>query len=248
MREDVNNIKISIITPSFNSSSTIRSTMEAVKNQGYDNIEHIFIDSCSTDDTINIINDYRENVPYPVKVVSEKDNGIYDAMNKGIRMATGDLIGISNSDDWYENGAIKEVINAYQGNKYEVIYGMQRTYENDRIKDIVFYSHEFLLDQMICHPTCFVTRAIYEDKGLFDLSFRSSADYDWMIKRFFEKDVVFTPVYKVMANMRRGGMSNSNVGYRETLKLMKKYGRVSGFYCSFNTAKSYISDFIKGKR
>ncbi len=240
-----NKPKITIITPCYNSAATIQDTLNAVKAQNYQNLEHIFIDSCSTDGTLDILNVYREEVSYDVKIVSEKDNGIYDAMNKGIAMATGDIIGISNSDDWYEAGALEEVAASYKGNKYEIIYGMKRTFDNGILRSVEFYSHEFLMEQMICHPACFVTKAVYEDKGVFDLSFRSSSDYDWMIKRFMEKDVVFTPVYKILANMRRGGMSDTNVGYRETLKLMKQYGQKSGFYYRFNVAKSYISDFCK---
>ncbi|MDE6913261.1 MAG: glycosyltransferase, partial [Lachnospiraceae bacterium] len=93
---------VSVITPCYNSGSTIEKTLECIENQTYDNIEYIIIDGGSTDDTLNIIEQHKSRLPENLTVVSEKDNGIYDAMNKGVRLANGRLVGIVNSDDWYE--------------------------------------------------------------------------------------------------------------------------------------------------
>ena len=161
-------------------------------------------------------------------------------------MASGELVGIINSDDWYEHDAFERIREAYSGAMYEVIYGMIRTYSEDKLKTVEFYHHDFLLDRMINHPGCFVTAKTYRDFGLFDLKYRSSADYAWM-KNIADRDVVFTPVYEVLANVRCGGMSGSNIGFRETLKLQHEWGRVSTAKYIAYTLKSYIGDLIKGK-
>ena len=223
-------IKISIITPCFNSAKTIQDTLNSVLAQGYENLEHIIVDGKSTDGTLDIVNEYKEKAPYEVKIISEKDNGIYDAMNKGIRMATGELVGIINSDDWYEPDAIEKTLRTFQHQKYEIVYGMVRIYQDEKIREFQFFSHEFMLQHMICHPSCFVTRAVYDDFGLFDLKYKSSADYDWMLKRFSEGKTTFSTNYEIIANMRVGGMSGSNQGYRETLKLQLEYKQIPYSY------------------
>lgn len=238
-------IKISIITPCFNSAKTIRDTLNSVLAQGYENLEHIIIDGKSTDGTLDLVNEYKEKAPYEVKIISEKDNGIYDAMNKGIRMATGELVGIINSDDWYEPDAIEKTLRTFQHQKYEIVYGMVRIYQDEKIREFQFFSHEFMLQHMICHPSCFVTRAVYDDFGLFDLKYKSSADYDWMLKRFSEGKTTFSTNYEIIANMRVGGMSGSNQGYRETLKLQLEYKQIPYSYYLFYTIKSHFGDVIR---
>jgi glycosyltransferase involved in cell wall biosynthesis len=238
-------VKISLVTPCFNSEKTIRDTLESVEKQNYSNLEHIIVDGMSTDETLNIVNEYKNRVPYAVKVVSEKDNGIYDAMNKGIRMATGELVAIINSDDWYEPDAIEKILSVYQHQKYEIVYGMVRLFQDEKIKEIQYFSHEFMLQHMICHPSCFITRAVYEDFGGFDLKYRSSSDYDWMLKRYSEGKTTFTTIYEIIANMRVGGMSSSNLGYRETLKLQLEYKQIPYSYYLFYTIKSYVGDVIR---
>ncbi len=242
------NVKLSIVTPCYNSAKTIKDTLDSVERQHYDNMEHIIIDGVSTDGTLDIVNDYKNRVPYEVRVISEKDNGIYDGMNKGIRNATGELVAIINSDDWYEDDAFSNILDAYKGEKYEIVYGSMKTISEDKVNSIQFWSHEFLLDHMICHPACFVTRPVYEDFGVFDLKYKSSSDYDWMLKRFTEGRTVFSPTYKVITNVRCGGMSASNMGYRETLMLQKEYGRISSGYYAFYMIKSYIGDGIRAIR
>ena len=140
-------------------------------------------------------------------------------MNKGIRLAKGKLIGIVNSDDWYEKDTIENVVKAYQGNQYEVVYGMQRTYLNGKEKATFIYHHDFLPQQMITHPTCFVTKDVYGTFGAFDLQYRSASDYDFMLRLYQTKQVTFTPVMKVLSNFQLGGMSSSQVGVQENLKV-----------------------------
>ena len=115
-------ILVSIITPCFNSEKTIARTFEALMRQDYENIEYIVIDGGSTDGTLGIIREYEKKFPFSFRYVSESDEGIYDAMNKGIRMATGKLVGIVNSDDYYADDAIKNIVNAYDGADYRILW------------------------------------------------------------------------------------------------------------------------------
>ena len=224
----MNNLKVSIVTPCFNSKKTIEKTLNSVIKQSYKNIEYIIVDGASTDGTLDIIENYREKFTFDFKIVSEKDNGIYDAMNKGIRMATGDLIGIVNSDDYYEPDAVEKIVNAYSGSEFEVIYGMQRIVEaGGKEKAVVLYNHNFLSEQMITHPTCFLTQKTYEKFGVYSMNYRSSADYDYMLKLFDEKAVRFTPVYTIISNYCVGGMSSSTAAFRETLKIKRNRACIS---------------------
>ena len=122
--------KVSIITVCYNSSMTIRRTFDSVLNQTYADIEYIVVDGASTDGTIEIIKEYEPLFEGRMCWISEKDNGIYDAMNKGISMAEGELIGIINSDDYYEPDAVECMVNAMTNDKYQILYGSMRTWKN----------------------------------------------------------------------------------------------------------------------
>ena len=177
-----------------------------------------------------------------------EDKGIYDAMNKGIRLAKGRLIGIVNSDDWYEEDTVEQVVKHYQGNPYEVVYGMQRTFLNGKEKATFIYHHDFLPEQMITHPTCFVTRDTYKELGVFDLKYRSAADYDLMLRFYESKKVVFTPVMHVLSNFRLGGMSSSQIGVRENATIRYERGYMSKKKYRFVMIKSRIYEWMhKGK-
>lgn len=244
----MDNILITVITPCYNSVKTIERTLECIENQTYKNIEYIIIDGGSTDGTLELIEQHRNKLPQQFQLISEKDNGIYDAMNKGIGLAHGKLIGIVNSDDWYENDTVEQVVNHYQGNLYEVIYGMQRTYLNGKEKAVFIYHHDFLYQQMITHPTCFVTKAAYEKFGIFDTMYRSAADYDLMLRFYETSKVVFTPVMGILSNFQLGGMSSSQVGVRENATIRYKRGYITrGKYC-FVIVKSCLYEWLHKKR
>jgi Glycosyltransferases involved in cell wall biogenesis len=236
---------VTILTPCFNSAKTIEKTLECIEKQTYANIEYIIIDGGSTDDTLKIINRHKEKLPKRFLLISEKDNGIYDAMNKGIKRANGKLIGIVNSDDWYEPDTVEQVIKHYKNEKYQVIYGMQRTYEDCKEKATFIYRHEFLPEQMITHPTCFVTKITYEDFGAFDLKYRSSADLELMLRFFDTKKVIFTPVMRVLSNFQLGGMSSSQTGVRESAKIRCERGYMSKKRYYFICLKSYIYEWLQ---
>ncbi len=238
---------VSVITPCYNSEKTIEKTLVCIENQTYKNIEYIIMDGGSKDKTMDIINRHRDKLPKLLKVVSESDGGIYDAMNKGIKQASGHLIGIVNSDDWYEPNTIEQVVKHYQKQPYEVVYGMQRTLLDGKEKLTVIYHHDFLPQQMITHPTCFVTKKTYEQFGLFDTQYRSAADYDLMLRFWESRQVVFTPVMQVLSNFVLGGMSSSQTGVRENARIRYKRGYMSRKRYQFVILKSHIYEKLNRK-
>ena len=209
-------MKISIITVSYNSSNTIYDTINSINMQTYPNIEHIFVDGLSNDDTLNIINSNAQRNPI---IISEEDNGLYDAMNKGISIATGDVIGILNSDDVYSNkNIISNIIKQIELCKVDSVYGdLIYTKPNDlnRIKRYWksgdFNKNKFLFGWMPPHPTFFVKREIYLKHGLFNLTLKSAADYEIMLRFLFKKNISTAYLNEVVVKMRSGGKSNQNL-------------------------------------
>ena len=219
--------KFSIITVCFNSENTIRDTLDSVANQTYDNYEYIIIDGKSTDHTLDIVEEYRERFGDRLIVISEPDHGIYDAMNKGIRHSSGDVISFINADDWYEKDALNIVAREFQGSGLEVVYGMQREYQDDVEKICYLKKHEFLPTQMIGFPSTFISADVYKKFGVYDTKYKSSADLDFLLKIFKSGEVSFRPVYQPISNFRLGGMSGTNVGAIETAEVRFKYGIIS---------------------
>ena len=174
-------------------------------------------------------------------MISEKDNGIYDAMNKGIRAASGDLIGIVNSDDYYEIDALENISRAYDGKKYEIVYGMLRTIKDGKEVSVYIKNHQWLEEDMITHPTCFVTKGIYDDFGVYSLKYQYSADYEFMLRVSKIPQVVFRTVYKIISNFSLDGASSSIKGYIDTLKLKYRYNLISKKRYYFEIAKSKIA-------
>lgn len=217
----------SIITVCFNSEETIQETIESVMAQTIDDFEYIIIDGQSTDRTLSIIEQYIPKFKGKLRIISEKDAGIYDAMNKGICLAKGKLICLLNSDDWFEIDAIEKIKKAYKGNRYEIVYGMQRTITDGMVENCVMYRHEFLPKRMICHQASFTTREIFTQFGAFSTDYYSASDYDFMLRVYRNKEVVFTPIQEVIVNFRSGGMSNSYIAIVETARLQYRYGFIT---------------------
>ncbi len=205
---------VSIITTSLNSEKTIKDTINSVNQQTFKNIEHIFIDGNSIDNTIKIIKDNKQKNSI---LISEKDNGIYDAMNKGIKLSKGEIIFILNSDDtFYNNSIVQNVINIFTKNiDLELIYG-NLIYTKD--KDVVrkwksgnFKPGSFLKGWCPPHPSFIVKKRIYEKYGLFNLSYKFAADLEIMY-RFLEKFKCKHYYFdEYIIDMKIGGVSNKNL-------------------------------------
>lgn len=211
-------VRVSIITASYNSEKTIRDTLQSVSRQSYPDIEHLIVDGASTDSTMNIVRSF----DHIAKAVSEKDNGIYDAMNKGIALATGDIIGILNSDDVFSNdNVVSAIVKLFANSKTTLVYSdLQYVDERDTSKVVRYWksgsydSQKFYYGWMPPHPTVFVRREIYEKFGGFDTSFRFAADYELMLRFLVRYELEAGYLEGVSVNMRMGGHSNSSLSNR----------------------------------
>ena len=211
-------MKVSIITVCFNSEKTIQSTIESVISQkkNYSDIEYIIIDGGSTDSTKSIIDSYEDSIDY---VVSEQDDGIYDAMNKGLSLASGDIVGFLNSDDFYsDEQVIQHVVKTFEKNDVDCVYGDLKyvSQKNEKLVTRDWVSSSFLPGGFLKgwhppHPTFFVKRSIYEKYGGYDLRYKIASDFDLMY-RMLEKHMIrstYTP--KCLVFMRDGGASNKSL-------------------------------------
>tara|TARA_B100000767_G_scaffold272308_1_gene299677 strand:- start:155 stop:910 length:756 start_codon:yes stop_codon:yes gene_type:complete len=207
-------VKISIITVTYNSEQTIRTTLDSVAKQTWHEIEHIIIDGSSSDRTLEIVKEF----PHVSLVISEKDEGIYDAMNKGIRESSGDVIGFLNSDDWfYSDSVVAEIHNGFHLN-VDAVYGDLVFVKNEldttpkRIWISEPYKNKaFLSGWVPPHPTFYAKKSVYLQYGLFNSELMFAADFDIMC-RFLEKERIVTnylPGYKV--KMRLGGATTKNI-------------------------------------
>jgi len=201
---------VSVITVCWNSEKTIRKTLESVLAQTYDHLEYLIIDGLSTDGTLDAVREYVERFAargYTLRIVSEKDNGIYDAMNKGIRLASGDLIGIINSDDWYEPHAVETAVKAYLESPYDLFYADINLIREDG-SVIVKRSRmdRFPSSRHWNHPTTFIPKAAYAELGLYR-GIGIHDDFD-LILRFRRAGKRIVIKHEVLANFRTGGVSN----------------------------------------
>ena len=210
------NLKISIITVSFNSVITIRETIESIISQDYNNIEYIIIDAGSKDGTLEIIKAYQDHISY---FVSESDNGIYHGMNKGIAAATGDVIGILNSDDFYPNSfVISNVARTFEKQGCDAVYGDLVYVKFFDIDKIIRYwqSGEYTVKKikngwMLPHPTFFVKKILYNKYGDYNTDLRNAADYEMILKLLYKYNVKVFYIPMILVNMRMGGASNSSI-------------------------------------
>jgi glycosyltransferase involved in cell wall biosynthesis len=209
------NLKISIITVCFNSATTIENTVVSVAGQKNVGVEHIIVDGASTDGTIDIVNKYKSIS----KFISEPDRGIYDAMNKGIALATGDVIGTLNADDFYANdNVLEDVAQIFLDTNVDACYGDLVYVSQENTNNIVRYwksrnyvSGLFKSGWMPAHPTFFVRKGVYERLGSFDLNYKIAADFE-ILFRFIEQYKITTKyIPKVLVIMRLGGTTNKNL-------------------------------------
>ena len=233
-------MKVSIITITYNSAATIKDTVESVINQSHQNIEYIIIDGKSTDGTLEILESYKTKI---ATLVSEKDKGLYDALNKGIALATGDLIGIIHSDDFYTNNlVIEHIVTAIEESNADAAYA-DLFYVDKVDTNKVFrkwksgnYKHgQFLNGWMPPHPTFFVKRSCYQQFGSFNLSLVSAADYELMLRFIHKHKVKLAYLPEFIIKMRVGGKSNVSLKNRirannEDRKAWKMNGLKPHFY------------------
>ena len=168
----------SIVTVCYNSEKTIETTIKSILNQTCQDYEYWIIDGKSTDRTVQIIQQYEPLFQGKLKWISEMDQGIYDAMNKGIDHSSGEIIGILNSDDYYEKDALEKIAKVYHGEPYCIVYGMIRTIRDGKEVMVYLKNHELLEEDMIAHPACFITKKLYDKFGKYSLDYPYSADYE----------------------------------------------------------------------
>lgn len=213
-------MKFSIITAAYNSELTIRDTLNSVGQQDHPDIEHIIIDGLSSDNTLKIVNEFR----HVSKMISEKDRGIYDAMNKGISAATGEVIGILNSDDIYIGPhVISTIAKFFSDPAIKTTYADLQYVQQDNLNKVVrtwksgnFSRKNFYYGWMPPHPTFFVRREVYDQVGLFNCALRSAADYEMMLRILVKHEIPVHYIPEVMVKMRSGGISNASFKSRIT--------------------------------
>ncbi len=220
---------ITIVTVCFNSENTIRRTIESLLNQTYQDFEYIIIDGGSSDGTIDIIKEYEHLFSDRIKWKSEPDNGIYDAMNKGIRLAQGKFIGLLNSDDWYEPNTIETVYNEIlKQEDIDVFYGYIRL-----IKEGVEYmvrrnNYKFIFEGtgLIQHPTCFISKKAYDEVGEYDTSYKICADQDMML-RIIKSGKKYYAIDEILTNFMIGGATYINDTVSEQIRFKVFHGIIS---------------------
>jgi glycosyltransferase involved in cell wall biosynthesis len=208
--------KISIITVVYNGSETIKQSIDSVLSQDHTFIEYIIVDGASADGTIEIIKSYGDCIS---KFISEPDCGIYDAMNKGLKLASGDIVGILNSDDFYiDNKVISDVVREFENTDVDIVYGdLFYVTPDDLGKVVRYYSsaqcspNSFAWGWMPAHPTCFVKKSVYEKYGDFKTDYKIAADYEILTRFIARYRLPYSYMPKVMVKMRTGGVSTRNL-------------------------------------
>lgn len=231
-------LKISIITATYNSGKTIRDTLESVLNQSYKNYELIIKDGGSNDNTVEICREYENLFEGRLKVISEPDKGIYDAMNMGIDNASGDIVGILNSDDFYTSDDILDrIAKEFSANKdLDAIYGDIHFVSPDNLtKCTRYYSSSYFRPSLLrfgfmpAHPSFYVRKEVYDKYGLYDLQFRTSSDFEWIVRLFAKYHIRAKYIKKDFVTMRTGGESTAGIEAKrkvnnDIVASLKKHG------------------------
>jgi len=246
-------MKISIITATYNSAATISSCIASVNEQTYPDIEHIIIDGASKDNTMEIIKSMPNRVS---KIVSEPDGGIYDALNTGIQLASGDIIGFLHADDIFFSGSILQKIADSFDAFTDGIYGNNYLVQSKNINKIVRiwsskpFSPKFLnYGWMPPHPALFIKKSVYKKHGVFDLSFKISSDYDFILRIFKDPNLKFKYIPETITRMRVGGASNGSFKKlihktREDYKALKKNKIPNPLFVLFSKKIRKISQYF----
>lgn len=247
-------MKISIVTVCYNAENTIRDTIESVLSQKGVELEYIVVDGSSRDKTMEIVQEYESSIH---KIVSEPDKGIYDAMNKGVKLATGDVVGILNADDFYaDDQVLKDVLDRFD-TKTEAVYA-DLVYVDQVNKDKVrrkwisgeYVAGAFTKGWMPPHPTFFVRKSVYDRFGGYTLELRSAADYEFMLRVIHKEEIKLRYLHRIIVHMRMGGASNSSVSNRlkanrEDRKAWEMNGLKPGRLTFIRKPLSKLSQFVR---
>lgn len=248
-------MKITIITATYNSSAHIADCMKSVNDQTYHDIEHIIVDGASKDNTLDIVNGIPNRVG---RIISEPDKGIYDAMNKGIQAATGDVIGILNSDDFFtSDDVIQTVVDSFKNNDIDALYGDVHFVSPDNLsKSVRYYSSSvfkpslFRFGFMPAHPSFYMKKECYDKYGLYALDYKIASDYDLLIRYLYKEKIKYKYIKKDFVTMRTGGVSTENFNSRVTLnKEIVRACRKYGIYTNmFMLSLKYLYKIFELKR
>ena len=225
---------VSIVTIVYNNSTYVEDAIQSVLSQSYPFIEYIVIDGGSTDGTVEIIKKYRERISI---FLSEKDKGVYDALNKGVRIASGNVIGFLHSDDVFaDKNVVKKIAESLSNSNVDGVYSDLDYVQKNNINSIVRHwkSSTFSLNKlnsgwMPPHPTLYLHRSLYEQIGLFDLRYPITADYDLILRLFSAPNINFKYIPEVFVKMRVGGQSNNSIPniirkFRQNRDILNSHG------------------------
>lgn len=226
-------MKVSIITSCYNRVNTIQGAIESVLAQDYPDIEYIIVDGLSNDGSMDVINQYKGKV---AKIVSERDHGMYEAINKGIRLATGDIIGLVHSDDFlYDNHVISDIVKEFEETNADFVYGdgvfVNATNINKPVRNWIsgpYYRWKVACGWLPLHPTCYIRRDVMMREGLYDESFKIAADTDLLVRYLYMARLKVVYLKRKIIRMRMGGLSTDSEKRRqmwnEDIRLYKAHG------------------------
>ena len=252
-------MKISLITATYNSAETLRDTMQSVLNQTFKDVDYIIVDGGSKDTTMDIVKEFEPKFEGRLRWVSEKDKGIYDAMNKGVRMAQGNIVGILNSDDFFASDHVLEKVNdAFTENPaIDGIYADVRYVDwNDTSKKVRMFSGKDFKREKLCwgkmppHPSFYVKRECYDKFGLYSLDYPICADYDMFVKMIWEGNINTLYINDVFVNMRSGGTSSNGIKVhkkimKERMLCVREHKMPSNFFMQISRYIEKIFSFWK---
>ena len=253
-----NNYKISVVTVCYNSEKTIAHTINSVINQDYNNLEYIIVDGMSTDGTIEIINQYKDKIDV---IISEKDLGLYDAINKGIKIASGDIIGIINSDDLFNgNNVITKINHSFNlQDDIEIVYSDVIFFDALKKKTLRYYSSKFFMPFLFrfgfqpAHPTFYAKKYLFDKYGNYNIKYRIASDFDLMLRFLYVHKIKFVYIKDVWVKMLIGGVSTSGIKSvikinNEILDSCKKNRLYTNFILIYSKYLFKLLSFFKTNR
>lgn len=247
--------KVSIITVVWNNKETIKDAIDSVLNQTYENIEYIIIDGGSTDGTVEIVNSYGNKIS---QFLSERDKGLYDAMNKGIKLATGDVVGILNSDDFYlDSTVIESVVEEFKKNEVGAVFADLVYVKPSDLNRVVrkyssknFNPKKFAYGWMPAHPTFFLLKKYYDQYGLYKTDYKIAADFELLIRMLYLYKVPYNYIPKTFIKMRLGGISTNSLKSniilnREILRACKENGIKTNIFKIYSKYPKKLLELIQ---